>query len=113
MAKLSTKETVIREIRKRVLADLYREADDRPLLNGPLGEQIAMAAGSYSLMFTTPEELAKGIVSWLDKYFLNSPPQSDQCGPREGTEDASCPPSIENGGGSRASRSTSRTGPST
>lgn len=51
----------------RVKAELHSEqhigADNA--LAGPLGDAIAEVAGSYSLEFITPEQLAEGIAAWL------------------------------------------------
>jgi hypothetical protein len=74
---------VIREIQRRVRAELVSESDSARGLNGPLGESIAIASGSFSLDFTDPEHVAEGICNWLDKYFLQSPQGFD---PREGTD---------------------------
>jgi hypothetical protein len=51
---------------QRIKAELHSEdvASDVSLA-GPLGEAIANSSGSYSLEFTTPEQLAEGIVAWL------------------------------------------------
>jgi hypothetical protein len=99
LGKLSTRESLLREIQKRVKAELVSETDLNRSLNGPLGEQIAIASGTFSLDFTDPEHIAEGICSWLDQTFLNQPLQG--LGPREGTEDAPTPPSSEGADGSR------------
>jgi hypothetical protein len=51
---------------ERIKAELRSESDENTGLAGPLGEAIATAAGSYSLEFVTPEQLAEGICNWLD-----------------------------------------------
>lgn len=94
LAKLSTREALIREIQAAVNAQLYsgKSKSRGRVLNGPLGEQIAIAAGSLNVTsFVTPEQIAEGICNWLDKYFF---PNN---GPREGHEDSPPPPC--NGGG--------------
>jgi hypothetical protein len=59
------------KLAKRVKAELHSEvpraADGSgdASLSGTLGEAIAGAAGSYSLEFITPEQLAEGIAAWL------------------------------------------------
>lgn len=50
---------------ERIKAELHSESDGNTGLAGALGEAIATAAGSYSLEFVTPEQLAEGICSWL------------------------------------------------
>ncbi len=102
IGKLATRASVTREIQAAVHDQLYSQNAEKAgwgQLDGPLGEQIAIAAGSFSLREASPEHIAEGIGSWLDKYFLPSPPQED--GPREGPEDASPPPCIGGEDGSR------------
>ena len=77
--KLSTRESLVREIQRGVVADLCGETDAPPgRLNGPLGEQIALASGSWLLEDASPEQVAEGICTWLDKYFLQSPRAPEQ-----------------------------------
>ena len=52
------------DLRTKVLESLHSCEDDR-CLDGPLGEAIGCVAGSASLEFVTPEELAEGIGNWL------------------------------------------------
>lgn len=48
-----------------VRRDLHSESEETTVLAGPLGEAIASASGSYSLEFTTPEQVAEGFCAWL------------------------------------------------
>jgi hypothetical protein len=93
-------DTAIREIQERVRTDLRAESGSswRDRLDGALGEQIAIAAGSWDLALAAPVDVAEGICSWLDTYFLRSPRED---GPREGPEDASPPPCSEGADGLR------------
>lgn len=73
LGRLSTRESLVREIQRWVKAELVSEAVVESRVNGALGEQIAIAAGSWSLTFIDAEDIAEGICAWLDKYFLQSP----------------------------------------
>jgi len=55
------------ELQRAIRRDLHSEGDEQTGLAGPLGEAIADASGSYSLEFTTPEEVAEGICNWLSR----------------------------------------------
>lgn len=56
------------ELLERIQAELHSEEDGCIRLDGPLGQAIADEAGSWSLEFVTPEELALGICSWLKDF---------------------------------------------
>lgn len=99
IGRLSTRETLIREIQERAIADLYSESDVNRGLNGPLGEHIAIASGSFSLDFTDAEHIAQGVVAWLNQTFLQSP---QDFGPQGvSSNSASLPPNSEAGQGLR------------
>jgi hypothetical protein len=53
------------EVREALLGSLYSDGEATTGLAGPLGEAIADVSGSYSLEFTTPEQVAEGICNWL------------------------------------------------
>jgi hypothetical protein len=105
VGKLSTRATFIREIQERVQAELVSESEHNRSLNGPLGEQIAIASGSFSLEFTDPGQLVEGICAWLQKTFLLSPQDFDPraeiaaCSPASGV-----PSKSSEGGGDGLSR---------
>ncbi len=50
---------------KQVKAELHSDEDGTTTLAGKLGDAISEEAGSCSLEFITPEQLAEGIVAWL------------------------------------------------
>lgn len=53
------------KLAQRVKAELHSDDDGTTRLAGPLGDAISEEAGSCSLEFITPEQLAEGIVTWL------------------------------------------------
>lgn len=61
---LAENQSLRSKLAEQVRADLHADDTDRSLA-GPLAEAIATAAGSYSLEFVTPEQLAAGIAAWL------------------------------------------------
>ena len=65
MSRAAKVEAEREQVALQVKADLYSETPEATTLAGPLGEAIAEAAGSYSLEFVTPEQLAEGICAWL------------------------------------------------
>lgn len=104
--KLATRESLIREIQERVKAELTAEPISggwRDRLNGALGEQIAIASGSWDPALAEPEHIAEGICNWLDKYLLQSP---QDFGPRAELpcSPSGVPPETSNGGGDGSSR---------
>lgn len=50
---------------EQIKAELHSDDDGTTCLAGKLGEAISEEAGSCSLEFITPEQLAEGIVAWL------------------------------------------------
>jgi hypothetical protein len=50
----------------KIKAELRSDEDGTTRLAGPLGDAISEAAGSCSLEFVEPEQLAEGICDWLE-----------------------------------------------
>jgi hypothetical protein len=53
------------KLAERVKAELHSADDGTTTLAGKLGGTISEEAGSCSLEFITPEQLAEGIAAWL------------------------------------------------
>lgn len=105
LGKLSTRESLIGEIQEQVRAELRSQSGKpwRDRLNGSLGEQIAIAAGSWDLALAAPVDVAEGVCTWLEKTFLQSPqgfgPRAESSGSPSGV-----PPKTSDGGGDGSSR---------
>jgi hypothetical protein len=103
--KLSTRESLIREIQERAKAELVTQEGRRYRIDGPLGEQIALVAGQWDLALASAEDVAEGICTWLEKTFLQSPQdfdpraETDTCSPTSGV-----PSKSSEGGGDGLSR---------
>jgi hypothetical protein len=54
------------DLAQQIKAELHSDEDGTTRLAGPLGEAISEAAGSCSLEFVEPEQLAEGICDWLE-----------------------------------------------
>lgn len=57
------------EVRDALRRDLHSDSEETKGLAGPAGEAIADVSGSYSLEFTTSEQVAQGICNWLAAAF--------------------------------------------
>lgn len=106
-AKLSTRESLIREIKERVTTELVSDygKERGRVLSGALGEQIAIAAGSLNLnSYVTPEQVAAGVCTWLDKYFLQPPQDFDPRADVAPCSSSGVPSKTSEGGGDGCSR---------
>lgn len=104
--KLATRESLIREIQAAVKAQLGSAGlpGDFETFDGPLGEQIAIAAGGIYVANAMPDHIAEGICNWLDRYFLQSPQDFGPRAETAGSPSSGVPPKDVNGGGDGSSR---------
>lgn len=61
----SARYVALGQLAERVKAELHSDEDGTTTLAGKLGDTISEEAGSCSLEFITPEQLAEGIAAWL------------------------------------------------